>query len=629
MTKENVISTATDRGTWNNKVEFLLSCLGYAVGLGNVWRFPFLVYKNGGATFLIPYVTMLLCAGLPMFFMELAIGQYVSFGPDQLFQRISPIFSGIGWAMVAISLLTCTYYNIIMAWAFFYAFASFNPVLPWGHCNNDFNSAECYDQNEALNCRNLSLHYYNRSCFSTEEYCGKAKLQAYNVTHCLGLNTSIISAKELLPKITPSEEYFTNRVLGISGTSWENLGDMKWELVGCLALAWVVVALSLMKGIRSSGKVVYFTATFPYVILVVLFIRGITLEGSYKGMEYYILKTNWTRLKEVEVWSDAASQIFYSLGVSFGSWITLASYNKFNNNCMRDALLIGCSNCLSSVFAGFVIFFILGFLANELGVEVEDVVASGSGLAFVVYPAAVSLMPLPQLWSILFFLMLITVGLDTQFTMMETVITAQCDQIKSLRERKPLVVFITCFVTFLLGLTMCLEGGTYMFELFNYHAAGLSLIVVSIFQIIVIQYVYGFKKFMKNIREMNIHLPNILYGYWAASWLFLTPFSLGAIFIFSIYFMIPVYRDAYIFPVNIQTLGWFICATSISCIPLGAIYVICRSDWSFKSLIEPTQEFCPAHERDEKQLVQKDDVFSYIYTNDGGCWDVRDKDEVN
>ncbi|KAK8373706.1 hypothetical protein O3P69_019949, partial [Scylla paramamosain] len=128
----------------------------------------------------------------------------------------------------------------------------------------------------------------------------------------------------------------------------------------------------------------------------------------------------------------------------------------------QDAIVIAFANCSTSVFAGFVIFSILGFLAHELGVGVEEVASSGSGLAFVVYPAAVTLMPLAPLWSLLFFAMLITLGLDSQFTMVEAVTTAILDQFLSLRSRKPLVVGVTCLLLFIMGLTMCLEGGVYI-----------------------------------------------------------------------------------------------------------------------------------------------------------------------
>ena len=95
----------------------------------------------------------------------------------------------------------------------------------------------------------------------------------------------------------------------------------------CLLLAWIIVFLSLSKGIKSSGRVVYFTAIFPYVVLVILFFRGITLEGYKEGIKFY-LTPDIKKLSEATIWRDAAVQIFFSLSASMGGLIALASYNR-------------------------------------------------------------------------------------------------------------------------------------------------------------------------------------------------------------------------------------------------------------------------------------------------------------
>ena len=155
---------------------------------------------------------------------------------------------------------------------------------------------------------------------------------------------------------------------------------------------------------KSLGKISYFTAMFPYIIITALIVRGCTLDGAADGLRFY-LTPRWTKLLEPNVWADAAIQIFYSLGVCAGSLIAMSSYNRFDNNCLKNAFVVAFVNCGTSVFGGFAIFSVIGFMSKRADLKVEDVLEAGPGLTFVVYPEGLSKMPLAPMWSVLFYLM--------------------------------------------------------------------------------------------------------------------------------------------------------------------------------------------------------------------------------
>lgn len=116
------------------------------------------------------------------------------------------------------------------------------------------------------------------------------------------------------------------------------------------------------------------------------------------------------------MWYAAVTQSFFSLSVGFGSLITYSSFNGFRHNTYRDALIISLTDTFTSLLAGFTIFSILGNLAHQLDVPVDKVVNSGTGLAFISYPIAIGKFDLvPQLFAVLFFLMLITLGKIAKF----------------------------------------------------------------------------------------------------------------------------------------------------------------------------------------------------------------------
>ncbi|KAJ8297497.1 hypothetical protein KUTeg_024028 [Tegillarca granosa] len=287
-------------------------------------------------------------------------------------------------------------------------------------------------------------------------------------------------------------------------------------------------------------RVVYFTATCPYVVLMILLVRGLTLEGYWKGIEFYIIP-KWEKLMNMQVWSDAASQIFYSLGPGFGVLITMSSYNKFSNNCYRDAVLVSIINCCTSILAGFVIFSVLGFMAHVTNQPVEKVADSdetptdnqevvnlvlplvergGPGLVFIAYPEGLAQMPFAPVWSILFFFMLLMLGLDSQFAMVECVICAIMDEFLSLRKHKSIVTFAVCASMLGLGLPCVTKGGIWIVTLMDNYTASYSLLIVAFFEFIGINWIYGFKRFSDDIYLMLGKRPGF---YWRATWTVISP----------------------------------------------------------------------------------------------------------
>ncbi|KPP79628.1 sodium- and chloride-dependent taurine transporter-like, partial [Scleropages formosus] len=464
------------REKWSSKLDFVLSVAGGFVGLGNVWRFPYLCYKNGGGAFLIPYFIFLFGGGLPVFFLEVALGQFTSEGGITCWEKLCPIFTGIGYASIVIVSLLNVYYIVILAWGLYYLFQCFQPELPWAKCNQPWNTANCVEDTVRKN---------------------KTLWLAANGTNLT----------------SPVTEFWERNVLNISG-GIEEIGPIKWDLALCLLGVWIICFFCIWKGVKSTGKVVYITATFPFVMLFILLIRGVTLPGAAEGIKFY-LYPDLTRLKD-----------------------------------------------------------------PEQGVDIADVAESGPGLAFIAYPKAVTMMPLPTFWAILFFIMLLLLGLDSQFVEVEGQITSLVDLYPSfLRKgyRREIFISILCFMSYVLGLTMVTKGGMYVFQLFDYYAAsGVCLLWVAFFECIAVAWVYGVDNFYDAIEDMIGYRPN---AWMKWSWTAITPVLCMGCFIFSLVKYKPLtYNKIYEYPDWAIGVGWTLALASMICIPMVVVIKIIQSD---------------------------------------------------
>ncbi|XP_063402684.1 sodium-dependent proline transporter-like [Mytilus trossulus] len=582
-----------DRGNWSGRFDFLLSLLGYAVGLGNVWRFPYLCYRNGGGAFLIPFVLMMGLIGVPLFFMEASLGQFCSSGPMTCW-KFAPMFKGVGIAMVLVSGFTSLYYNMILAWSYYYLFVSFTSDLPWADCYNpEWNTEFCADKLPLIDC--TTTKYLNGTCYNGDQFLG-----LWNDT----MFTEVTGHK----RISAAEEYWTNRAINMS-SGIDDFGQPKWQLVMCLMLAWIICFLCLMKGIKTTGKVVYFTAIFPFVVLIILFFRGVTLDNAGQGI-YYFIVPDFDRLLDAQVWKDAAVQIFFSMSIAGGGLVTLASYNRFHNNILKDSIIVCVGDTLTCIFAGFVIFSFLGYMAGRMNLHVKDVARDGAGLAFVVYPEAVTSMPGAPFWSILFFLMLITLGLDSQFAMLETVLTGVTDQWPHLRQHKTIVILIICSLFFLAGLPLTCPGGIYLLQILDNYVGGWTLLLIGFAECMCLTYAYGVTRFMKDIEVMLGFKISVV---WKVLWMVISPLVLMFIFVFTfVDYESSTYGD-YKFPGWADGIGWFLAVMMVIPIPIVILYKIGYAD-SYLSVKEklslltsPSDEWGPALVKHRKLVTYADD----------------------
>ncbi|CAG0913068.1 unnamed protein product [Notodromas monacha] len=604
--KESIHSIA--RQSWGSDYEYLLSSIGYGVGFGNVWRFPYLTYRYGGGAFLIPFIFFMFSVALPLMLLESSASQYAGMGPLHLYGSICPAFKGLGMTTLYISLANSVQYIIILAYVVRYTATSFTRKLPWEECSPLLSYDGCYGR-----CRgqpkDKKYVVFGKACHPAEEFCTTDP--ATKLVQCKTNNGTELNTQDA------AFSFFYDQVLDMrlkdgSVSLFEtSYGHLVPKLFLSVFASYLITGLVLQHGVATSGKVVYFTATFPYLVLAIMLIRAATLNGFLTGIKYY-LKPDLSKLWTFEIWYQALSQTFFSLGVGFGGLMTLSSYNRFNAPMLKLCFTAVIVNVCTSLFAGFVIFGSLGYIADETGQSIDSVAGSGMSLTFVTIPTTLSMLPAAPFWAVLFFFMLITVGIDTQMADMETQITSVLDHFTWMRAYKSFVTLGVCCVGMAVATSMTFQSGLWVNALLNDYAATAPVLLLAMCNVLVMAYIYGYKNMLINLEDMVGPLRKPVRWYLMSTWLVIAPlFTIALLIYFFLDFTGSVYDKPGpdgLYPSWVQKIGVFLGAIPLIFIPIGMshqLWVSKRSNPTksmrevFFNMFVPDKDFKPRTEKED------------------------------
>ncbi|XP_047383174.1 orphan sodium- and chloride-dependent neurotransmitter transporter NTT5-like [Sciurus carolinensis] len=492
----------------------ILIQLAFSVGLGSMWRFPYLCQRNGGGNFILMYFFMLLFFGIPLLYMEMIIGQWLHIDNIRVWKQLVPWLGGVGYASMLVCILVSLYNSAILSWSLFYLGNSFDYPLPWNYC---------------------------------------PLVKNINVTDFSCLQT------------VPHQYFWYHTTLEVSGHIEEGIQNLVLKLSLGLFASWVFLFFIIIMGLNISVLLLIFSIILPYIFLLCLFIKCLFLEGAVASLERMIT-TELSALSSLELWRQAGGHVLYSLGLGMGTIIT-SSYEAGRDNFVKTASFVALGNLVISMLTTSIIFLVLGFWATTSGhacvkksvsklIELISIgllpeeakppdnilfmlpldylnwiihlprylqyqvihrslscsirvqnekLMEGPGLTFAAFSQVVSLLPHASFWAILFFLALFITGLGTLVRISENIVLSL--QNSSVFMKYPRLAPVAVCLGGLLGsLIFSSHAGSYVVSLFDDYLVPLTLVIIVTFQNMALAWIYGARRFREEVFHELGHL---------------------------------------------------------------------------------------------------------------------------
>ncbi|XP_060232069.1 orphan sodium- and chloride-dependent neurotransmitter transporter NTT5 [Meriones unguiculatus] len=500
----------TPRPLWSSKVEYILALMGYLMNPGRLWRFVSRCLHKGGCNFLIAYILLLLCVGIPLLFLEMAVGQRAQQSSMDLWKTLGPWFGGIGYSMFLVCFIANTFTNLFNSWILFYMSHMFYFVFPWEKCPLQRNSSN-----------------FDPECERATSY-----------------------------------TYFWYRKTLKASDSIEDGGSPAFSLSMFLFVAWCLICVFMVNGMKSIGKVLYVLVLLPYFIITCFLFRTLTLEGSEQGLKHLlILKV--ASIYDLTMWSQAGTQVMFDMGLGFGPIVSLASHMPDFNNCLHDAFLMAVIKILTLLFITPFILSVLSFWAtitthrcckrnaeaiimliahgilppeaqppdlqdnptftyhswlSSLPQPLKRAVASkvpvcnvqekllkieeSPQFVLLIFTEVISLFPGSAFWTVFCFLLLLSLGLCAALMLTLGVIIPLQDTFSFCRRQPRILTVGASMVLFLCSLFFLQPSGIYYFSLLSEYWIVLPTISIIICETLAVAWAYGAKRFLADMMAL-------------------------------------------------------------------------------------------------------------------------------
>lgn len=350
----------------------------------------------------------------------------------------------------------------------------------------------------------------------------------------------------------------SNLFASITQTTWDVKGySIPLPVLVSMGAAWALIYYCIRNGAHSVGKVVKYTVFLPIILLIIMAIKGCMMPGAMEGIQKLFIP-DVTAFKDPSLWIDAIGQVFYSLSIMMSIMFAYGSYLSEEANIAVDAIVIAVSDAAVSILSGIVMFSTMG------GVGLLDsITASGVATAFIVYPQAIVNLTssgiVNAIFGFIFYLMLVTLAIDSAFSIVEGVSASVSDKFK-LNPKKTTQGI--CIIAAVISLLYATKAGVAWLDIVDNWTNQFNLIIIGIMECIAIGWCFDIRKVLQQLNRntVNFKMP---YWWFANAIRFVAPIALSILFVWNIYSLFFIKGGHYGYALWAELLGGWLVSTLV------------------------------------------------------------------